>query len=200
VFCPRTTFLSSTDMTRFRAFDSDSEDDDVSIQDEQPSKLSVDDTPFVEDDEEEEEDEESLEEESSEEDGSEDEDVIDEDEEEDETSSQTSEMQEDELVLTRKPASKNALMQDEAGAFRHAHELSPPPANSSVLRRNMDFDPQRMQVMQSSLFRMPEESAAMRAMDSQANARKGAFLNRKHSRDSDGESMRQDWRGVRLLG
>lgn len=137
--------------------------------------------------EEEDEDEEESEEEAEDED-----DPGDDDEQsQDGSSSQTSEMQEDELAVSRprgKPT-RNALVADSDGAYRHAHELG----------ADVDIDRQRRSVMQSSLFRMPEESAAMRAIDAQAsNASKGVFLNRKHSRDSDGESMRQDWRIVSI--
>lgn len=48
------------------------------------------------------------------------------------------------------------------------------------------MDAQRMHVMQSSFFRMPEEAAALNR------------LNRKHSRDSDGDGLRIDPKQVSI--
>ena len=55
--------------------------------------------------------------------------------------------------------------------------------------RNARIDPQRMQVMQQSLFRMPEEAEAMKEISILPSRKKFVLsnnLSRKHSRDSDG--------------
>ncbi|KAI0350876.1 hypothetical protein OH77DRAFT_1498850 [Trametes cingulata] len=63
--------------------------------------------------------------------------------------------------------------------------------------REIGVDPQKMHVMQTSLFRMPEEEKALKAL-TQAQPRRRLLLtsnlSRKHSRDSDGEGFRADSR------
>ncbi|KAI0642596.1 nuclear protein 96-domain-containing protein [Trametes meyenii] len=63
--------------------------------------------------------------------------------------------------------------------------------------RQIGVDPQKMHVMQTSLFRMPEEEKALRALN-QPQPRKRLLLtsnlSRKHSRDSEGEGLRADSR------
>ncbi|KAI0764576.1 nuclear protein 96-domain-containing protein [Trametes elegans] len=63
--------------------------------------------------------------------------------------------------------------------------------------REIGVDPQKMHVMQTSLFRMPEEEKALKALN-QPQPRKRLLLtsnlSRKHSRDSEGEGMRADSR------
>ncbi|KAH8101186.1 nuclear protein 96-domain-containing protein [Cristinia sonorae] len=64
--------------------------------------------------------------------------------------------------------------------------------------RDVGVDSQRMHVMQSALFRVPEEARAMREVEQQTKAqprKKLVFpktLSRKHSRDSDGEGLRAE--------
>jgi nuclear pore complex protein Nup98-Nup96 len=67
--------------------------------------------------------------------------------------------------------------------------------------RHVGVDRQKMQVMQATLFRAPEEEAAMQEISRQQPLRKQIMpaLGRKHSRDSDGEGLRADSRQVRLL-
>ncbi|KAI0631003.1 nuclear protein 96-domain-containing protein [Trametes polyzona] len=65
--------------------------------------------------------------------------------------------------------------------------------------REIGVDPQKMHVMQTSLFRMPEEEKALKALNQPQPRRKllltgGHNLSRKHSRDSDGEGIRADSR------
>lgn len=81
---------------------------------------------------------------------------------------------------------------------------SPParkaPTNPTIIpwARELGVDTQRLHVMQTSLFRMPEEEAAIRSMN-QPHERRSVFstaLNRKHSRDSEGEGIRTDSRQV----
>lgn len=66
--------------------------------------------------------------------------------------------------------------------------------------REIGVDPQKMHVMQTSLFRMPEEEKALKALN-QPQSRKRLLLtsnlSRKHSRDSEGEGQRADSRQVR---
>ncbi|KAK7462816.1 hypothetical protein VKT23_007395 [Stygiomarasmius scandens] len=112
--------------------------------------------------------------------------------------SSSSEMDEDELMVA-----SNALVEDEDGEYRYGHELnhakSPPASNRdpTIIPRahTVGIDAQRMHVMQTSLFRMPEEAAALKAMNkpSRTSLRiSDQPLNRKHSRDSDGDGLRVD--------
>lgn len=150
-------------------------------------------------------------------------------------SSSSSEMQADELMPSpprrrqkRKTPDRNALVEDENGEIHFAHEVevrvSPPssPSRSSPPRPNLNtrdptvipwaqhvgVDAQKMHVMQTSLFRMPEEAAALKALNEPPKAKGGAIrldvkpknqaINRKHSRDSDGDGLRLDSREVRV--
>ncbi|KAF5389513.1 hypothetical protein D9757_004196 [Collybiopsis confluens] len=183
-------------MARFRAFDSDSGGSDdgsdsnsehevermqpvaqnrhgtqishhVTYKDEKPAFHS----------EEEDREEEEYEEEEEEEDDGDEEESDGEDREEDEesdgeeTDSGSSRMHEDELELSR---SKTV------------------PQRANVAR----VDSQRMHVMQTSLFRMPEEAAALKAMNEIADAslRGPALTLRKHGRESDGDIQSRDSR------
>ncbi|KAI9069844.1 hypothetical protein FKP32DRAFT_1586561 [Trametes sanguinea] len=64
--------------------------------------------------------------------------------------------------------------------------------------RELGVDPQKMHVMQTSLFRLPEEERALKALNQPQPSRKRLLLptnlSRKHSRDSDGEGLRADSR------
>jgi nuclear pore complex protein Nup98-Nup96 len=150
-------------------------------------------------------------------------------------SSSSSEMQADELTPSpprrrqkRKTPDRNALVEDENGEIHFAHEVqvrvSPPssPSRGSPPRPSLNnrdptvipwaqhvgVDAQKMHVMQTSLFRMPEEAAALRALNEPPKAKGGAIrldikpktqaINRKHSRDSDGDGLRLDSREVRV--
>jgi nuclear pore complex protein Nup98-Nup96 len=134
--------------------------------------------------------------------------------------------------IPRRPKSKrNALVEDEDGEIRYADEVndrrpavrvshasssssssssstSPPPRTAhgdpTIIpwAQHVGVDPQKMHVMQTSLFRMPEEAAALKAMNqpSRSNLRIPLQpLNRKHSRDSDGDGLRVDSREVCLF-
>ena len=124
---------------------------------------------------------------------------------------------------------RNALVEDENGDIRFAHEVhvrvspasnsSPPPAKT--LSNNPQDDPtiipwakhvgvdaQTMHVMQTSLFRMPEEAAALKALQQAPKpttavrldvSARNQTVNRKHSRDSDGDGLRIDSREVGLF-
>lgn len=165
-------------MARFRAYSSDDSDDDDNDGQQQNGNAS-DENPFEDDanmdandddeQEEEDEDEESNDEESD------------------------SIMQEDELMPLPK---KTALVADDDGDYdvvSPQRERSAPPQMGGV-------DPQRVRLMQTSLFRMPEEAENMRAMMNMPEQRSLRVLkpnlNRKHSRDSDGDGMRIDAREV----
>ncbi|THV04722.1 hypothetical protein K435DRAFT_746502 [Dendrothele bispora CBS 962.96] len=127
----------------------------------------------------------------------------DEEDSEDESSSSSpssSEMDEDELVVA-----PNALVEDEDGEYRYGHELnnakslSAPNRDPTIIPRahTVGIDAQRMHVMQTSLFRMPEEAAALKAMSKPARTSLRPLdqhLNRKHSRDSDGDGLRLESR------
>jgi nuclear pore complex protein Nup98-Nup96 len=148
---------------------------------------------------------------------------VDDDEDSDEeasSSSSSSDMQEDELITSprrRKPGqTRDALMEDDDGEIRYAHEITkqqpvskrPPPrrrGDPTIIpwAQQLGVDAQKMHVMQTSLFRMPEEAAAMKSSKSRpATSAKqlqlpSQSMNRKHSRDSDGDGMRVNPREVR---
>lgn len=84
--------------------------------------------------------------------------------------------------------------------------VTPPPVDekrvdASVIpwAREIGVEPQRMHVMQSTLFRLPEEAAAFKEV-SQLPARRRLLqqpnLSRKHSRDSEGDGLRAESRPV----
>ncbi|KAF8633142.1 hypothetical protein AX17_004643 [Amanita inopinata Kibby_2008] len=88
-----------------------------------------------------------------------------------------------------------------AVAVRVTSPTSPPPAGHPVdpaiipWAQQIGVDAQKMHVMQTSLFRMPEEAAALRALNQPQPARPAVrmpiqSLNRKHSRDSEGDGLR----------
>jgi nuclear pore complex protein Nup98-Nup96 len=138
----------------------------------------------------------------------EDEDIeVDEDEtEEEEESDNTSEMEEDELVAAEPSKTRNhALVEDSDGEiqYEHARSQSGSPSSSDS---DLEVSPQRaattgpwagrgrvdvqkMHVMQTSLFRMPEEAAALQAMSQPIRPRfkLSPTVSRKHSRDSIGD-------------
>ena len=149
------------------------------------------------------------------------------------SSSSSSEMQEEELrsspsarrEILRKQ-DRNALVEDENGEIRFAHEVhvrvspasssnSSPPANARPNNprddptiipwaKHVGVDAQTMHVMQTSLFRMPEEAAALKALQQAPKPMTTVRLdvssrNRKHSRDSDGDGLRIDSREVVLF-
>lgn len=152
-----------------------------------------------------------------------------EDSDQDSGSTSSSEMLEDELLSSQErpgyklqPTGQNALVEDSDGEIHYAHEVrvqvSPPSsAGSSPPARNragmhgdpsiipwaqhIGVDAQKMHVMQTSLFRVPEEAAVLRAMNQQQTKQlrppvtstlrtPSNPLNRKHSRDSDGDGLR----------
>lgn len=140
------------------------------------------------------------------------------------SSSRSSNMHEDELLNPPRKARgappRNALVEDEDGEFRFAHEANDhdrrPQSKKSPPRRRGDptiipwaqqlgVDAQKMHVMQTSLFRMPEEAASMKAATKPTTAASKPkmllppSMNKKHSRDSEGDGMRVDHREVRLF-
>ncbi|KAI0716436.1 nuclear protein 96-domain-containing protein [Earliella scabrosa] len=63
--------------------------------------------------------------------------------------------------------------------------------------REIGVEAQKMHVMQASLFRMPEEERALKALNQPPSRRKllvTSSLSRKHSRDSEGDGLRADSR------
>lgn len=132
--------------------------------------------------------------------------------------SSSSEMDEDELRATARaePAVRksNALVQGEDGEIRYAHEVEartrgPLDGDPTIIpwAQRLGVDAQKMHVMQTSLFRMPEEAAALRALHQDAGpktSRKRLNLHsppkastRKHGRESDIDGLRSDSREVR---
>lgn len=99
------------------------------------------------------------------------------------------------------------LYMDLEAAEGHDKPVSPPPVPARLVdatliprAREVGVDRQKMHVMQASLFRQPEETAAIAAVSQQPTSRKRLLLpnaiTRKHSRDSDGEGLRADSRQV----
>ncbi|KAG6854537.1 hypothetical protein C0991_005449 [Blastosporella zonata] len=190
-------------MARFRAEFSDSSDDDSSSEPEVQNEL------------------EASEDESEGESGSGSED------EDEALRSPSPKMHEDELLMSNarrwKQPDRNALVEGEDGEIHYAHEVdenrasnlrvseassssSPPPPprargdpTLTSWAQHVGVDSQKMHVMQTSLFRLPEEAAALKALNHPQSSRAGLRvplqpLNRKHSRDSDGDGLRTDSR------
>lgn len=152
--------------------------------------------------------------------GSEEEEDIEVDEEEEDESEDTSDMDEDDLVVEKSapPRPRNhALVEDSDGEIQYGHSRSRSASSSSSefesvsdgeRRRGatvaswagrVGIDVQKMHVMQTSLFRMPEEAAALQAMNQPIRPRfkLSPTVSRKHSRDSvgDGRLDSQEVRG-----
>ncbi|TFK73374.1 hypothetical protein BDN72DRAFT_814625 [Pluteus cervinus] len=109
---------------------------------------------------------------------------------------------------------RNALIQNESGEYQYAHEVervhsrspsppSRPQGDPSLIpwAQHVGIDAQRMHVMQVSMFRVPEEAAALKALKNEGTSRARPKLriqsqqgSRKHSRDSDGDNLRFDSR------
>lgn len=95
----------------------------------------------------------------------------------------------------------------EEAESRSSSASPPPPTNRPVdptltpWAREVGVDRQKMHVMQTALFRVPEEEEALKAVSEPPVTRKQLLtvppeLRRKHSRDSDGEGARADSRPV----
>ncbi|KAF7309606.1 SNF2 family helicase [Mycena indigotica] len=94
------------------------------------------------------------------------------------SSESSSDLETDDLL----PHKSNTLVPDENGDYHYRETRWP---------LHMGVDAQKMHVMQTSLFRVPEEAAAMRADNAQTSSLQIPLgLNRKHSRDSDGDGLR----------
>lgn len=133
--------------------------------------------------------------------------VDDEEESEEEESEDTSDMDEDDFVV-KEPASmrNHALVEDSDGEIQYKHTQSRSGSSSSsesesegARRRGptaaswvgrAGVDAQKMHVMQTSLFRMPEEAAALQVMNQPVRPRfkLSPTVSRKHSRDSVGDA------------
>ena len=110
-------------------------------------------------------------------------------------------------VGVRRTGSRGGTADAEEG---YAHEVvvraptsPPPPADPTILpwAQQIGVDAQRMHVMQTSFFRMPEEAAALKALNlpppPRPTVRKTIqSLARKHSRDSEGDTLRGEPREV----
>ncbi|KAA1472029.1 hypothetical protein DENSPDRAFT_800387 [Dentipellis sp. KUC8613] len=140
--------------------------------------------------------------------------------------SESSLMDEDELYESpphRLSRDRNALVEGEDGEIYHAHELddgddlydedsrsssssSPPPdtrREQGVIpwAQKIGVDSHKLHVMQASLFRMPEEAAALQALSSEKSERLQLVLPgsqpRKHNRESEGDATRLAAREVK---
>lgn len=110
-------------------------------------------------------------------------------------------------VAVRRAGSRGGTAEAEEG---YTHEVavraptsSPPPTDPTILpwAQQIGVDAQRMHVMQTSFFRMPEEAAALKALNQPPPPRPTVrraiqSLNRKHSRDSEGDTLRGEPREV----
>ncbi|KXN87770.1 Nuclear pore complex protein Nup98-Nup96 [Leucoagaricus sp. SymC.cos] len=130
--------------------------------------------------------------------------------------SSSSDRDEDELVpggragaATRK---RNALVQDEDGEIRFAHEVDGTETRGTMgadptiipWAQRVGVDAQKMHVMQTSFFRMPEEAAVLKALHQDTGAKTSRkrldtlsppkALPRKHGREPDAEAFRSDSR------
>ncbi|KAK1217167.1 hypothetical protein PQX77_020175 [Marasmius sp. AFHP31] len=179
-------------MVKFSAYASDSDDDDEQIQDEIHRTLDLahqqrDIVPQEELSVDEEEEEEYEEEEE---------------EEEESSSSSNSEMHEDELRMRGLGGDSDEDEEDEdLYPARRDRDRDP---TLTARARNAGVDAQRMHVMQTSLFRLPEEAAALKALSKPTKnlripmatkkQQQQQQLSRKHSRDSEGDTLRVDSR------
>ncbi|KAK2461179.1 hypothetical protein APHAL10511_006706 [Amanita phalloides] len=102
-------------------------------------------------------------------------------------------------IVVRRTGSRGATAEGDEGdpneVVVRPPTSSPPPTDPTILpwAQQIGVDAQRMHVMQTSLFRMPEEAAALKALNEPLPSRpvvRKAILNRKHSRDSEGDGMR----------
>ncbi|KAF8137470.1 nuclear protein 96-domain-containing protein [Boletus edulis] len=136
---------------------------------------------------------------------SEEEDIeVDEEESEEEESEDTSDMGEDDPAPLSRPRN-HALVEDSDGEIQYEHTRSRSGSSSSSESDSEDarrrgatvaswagrvgIDAQKMHVMQTSLFRMPEEAAALQAVNQPIRPRfkLSPTVSRKHSRDSVGD-------------
>lgn len=120
-------------------------------------------------------------------------------------------------VPSRRGTAESEAETDQEGdvideAQLRAASASPPPPNTKPAdptlvpwARDVGVDRQRMHVMQTSLFRVPEEEAALRSISKSNLQPSVKRLNlptgttRKHGRDSDGEGIRADSRTVSIV-
>jgi nuclear pore complex protein Nup98-Nup96 len=127
---------------------------------------------------------------------------------EEEPESEGSVSAEEEEPLPSPPRKKQPHVEDEDEDVRQVELVdatagpSKPRGDPTLIRRaqQIGMDAQRMHVMQTSFFRMPEEAAALRAMNRPTRAQiqiTARTLRRKHRRDSDGDGLRFDLREVR---
>lgn len=171
-------------MARFKAYSSGSDDDDEDQAPEPVKRAPY--APPADDDDSDEEEEDESEESSS-------------------TSGSNSDMDEDELRTSKQSQAAEDDEDDEDEDMEEQEiqqALSPPPVDRTLISRAqaIGMDAQRMHVMQTSLFRVPEESAALKAIHRPAVPRPTVkLLNRKHSRDSDGDGFRTEPKEVRRL-
>ncbi|KAH7923076.1 hypothetical protein BV22DRAFT_1036756 [Leucogyrophana mollusca] len=124
----------------------------------------------------------------------------------------SSDMHEDELIPTRSKKTRNrALVEDSDGEIHEVSgrlrshsssssesdfEMPVERGDASVIpwARHVGVDAQKMHVMQTSLFRMPEEAALLKSLNHPTRSRFQLLptVNRKHSRDSEGDGLRLD--------
>lgn len=128
----------------------------------------------------------------------------------DESSSSSSSLSSRRKRKTKRVAVRRTGSRGGTADAEEAHEVvvraptsSPPPTDPTILpwAQQIGVDAQRMHVMQTSFFRMPEEAAALKALNlpppPRPTVRKTIqSLARKHSRDSEGDTLRGEPREV----
>jgi nuclear pore complex protein Nup98-Nup96 len=122
----------------------------------------------------------------------------------DDSSSTSSDLHEEELAPPPPPRKKRptrtAFVEDENGRSSspqpHRH-----PNPATPWAQQVGVDAQRMQLMQVSMFRMPEDAATLKAMSEpkRTSILIDKALRRKHSRGSDGDPLRAESHEVCLL-
>jgi nuclear pore complex protein Nup98-Nup96 len=140
--------------------------------------------------------------------------------EESSSESSSSDIQEDDRAVTVREGSAtrktNALVQGKDGEIHYAHEVDAQTRIAPLARdptiipwaQQLGVDAQKMHVMQTSLFRMPEEAAALKAIYKPDSKTSRKHINiysppkplpRKHGRESDVDGVRSDPREVCLV-
>lgn len=97
----------------------------------------------------------------------------------------------------------DSTSEEESETDSEDDESSPPnqpQVDSSLIPRaqQLGVEPQRMHVMQASLFRPGDDAEGVSARHKALALSSSLSLSRKHSRDSDGEGLRQDSQQVRV--
>jgi len=100
----------------------------------------------------------------------------------------------------------NALVEDKNGEIRYVHEVDGVPAHGPMdvdpptipRAQQLGVDVQKMNVMQTSLFRMPEQTAALKALQGKTSWKRldlappSTTQQRKHAREPDPDTSKPE--------